>query len=75
MPKTFKPSSHDMRPGAAPQAAEAATGIGEDYSRSPRPHYLERISALGFYRGWLFFMTLLGALVAAGYLWASYGPR
>lgn len=72
MKKTFKPSSHDMRPGAAPQAA---TGVGEDYSRSPRPHYLERISALGFCRGWLFFMTLLCALVAAGYLWASYGPR
>lgn len=57
----------------AVQAAEACTDVGEDYS--PRPHFLDRITAAGFWAGYAAILTIVLAAVAAGYLWASYGPK
>jgi hypothetical protein len=82
MNKTFKPSIHDMRPGASMTACTADACKGgrtacpcPDACRIPTPmwwQWLERVTPRQF---WLFYATFFGACVAAGYLWASFGPR
>jgi len=82
MDKTFKPSSHDMRPGASMSACTSDLCKGgrtacpcHDACRIPTPMWWERLEQMSAKQFWLFWFTVVAACVSAGVLWASYGWR
>lgn len=82
MDKNFKPSSHDMRPGASMSACTSDLCKGgrkacpcPEACRINTPmwwQHLERMSAKQFL---VFWFTVVAACVSAAVLWANYGPR
>lgn len=82
MDKTFKPSSHDMRPGASMTACTSDACKGgrkacpcPDACRINTPMWWQRLERVTPRQFWLFYVTAVSACISAGYLWASYGPR